>query len=139
MPPQMNQKRGQSLFKRRRPLSSWTQGGKLWARIFKAKKLDRRRDQTIWNQLMSGRSLLDRVTLRRFGATELDRCPECDELHTAEHIMKGCQRGASLRHWMMGNAEPKDHFISNPKKPYQVVETRGDIYILAREGLHFGS
>ena len=43
------------------------------ARIFKERKLDRRRDQTIWNQLMTGHSLLDRATLRSFGATESDR------------------------------------------------------------------
>ncbi|XP_075258517.1 uncharacterized protein LOC142350552 [Convolutriloba macropyga] len=95
------------------------------ARIFKARKLDRRRDQTIWNQLMSGHSLLDRATLRRFGATESDRCPDCDEPHTAEHVMKVCQRGASLRHRMMGNEEPKDHFINNPRNLIKLVKYAG--------------
>ena len=95
------------------------------ARIFKARKLDRRRDQTIWNQLMSGHSLLDRATLRRFGATESDRCPDCDEPHTAEHVMKVCQRGASLRHRMMGNEEPKDHFINNPRNLIKLVKHAG--------------
>ena len=95
------------------------------ARIFKARKLDRRRDQTIWNQLMSGHSLLDRATLRRFGATESDRCPDCDEPQTAEHVMKRCQRGANLRHRMMGNEEPKDHFINNPRNLIKLLKHVG--------------
>ena len=93
------------------------------ARISKAKKLDKRH-QTIWNQLMSGHSLLDNVTLRRFGATESDRCPDCDEPHTAEHIMTSCQRGAILRHGMIGNEDPKVHFISNPRNLIKLVKTR---------------
>ena len=95
------------------------------ARIFKARKLDRRRDQTIRSQLMSGHGLRDRATLRSFGAIESDRCPDCDEPHTAEHLMKGCQRGASVRHRMMGYEEPKDQFINNPRNLIKLLKHAG--------------
>ena len=85
-------------------------------RLTKAKKLDNRRDQVIWNQCMSGYSTLDGATLARFDNERSPMCEHCGETETVEHILSQCPRGDAVRWKIAGGDFSQQTLIENPRQ-----------------------
>ena len=84
--------------------------------LSKAKRLDNRRDQVIWNQCMSGYSTVDGATLARFGHERAPNCEHCGNTETIDHIMTACPRGDAIRWTIAGRDFSRQTLIDNPRQ-----------------------
>ena len=84
--------------------------------LSKAKRLDNRRDQVIWNQCMSGYSTVDGATLARFGHERAPNCEHCGSTETIDHIMTACPRGDAIRWTIAGRDFSRQTLIDNPRQ-----------------------